>query len=104
SDMLARLAGDEFTVVLEGIGSVDSCEAVALKILEVLKKPFAVGGQLLPISASIGIAIGGAGATAESLAHEADAALYSSKRKGKSQVCVIELAATPARWRGTETG
>jgi diguanylate cyclase (GGDEF)-like protein/PAS domain S-box-containing protein len=93
SDMLARLAGDEFTVVLEAVGSVEHCEAIAAKILDVLKKPFVVCGQLLQISASIGVAMGGAGATPDALAHEADAALYSSKRNGKGRFCVIELAA-----------
>jgi diguanylate cyclase (GGDEF)-like protein len=96
SDMLARLAGDEFTVVLEAVGTINNCVAVARKILEVLQKPFIICRQELQISASIGVAFGGAEATAESLAHETDAALDSSKRKGKSRFCVIALAQKPA--------
>ncbi|MET0855653.1 MAG: diguanylate cyclase [Telluria sp.] len=99
SDMLARLAGDEFTVLLEGVANIEDCEAVAKKVLDVLKKPFSVCGQSVLVSASIGVALGGADATADKLTHEADAALYSSKRKGKSQFCVIALAAKPGQWR-----
>ncbi len=104
TDMLARLAGDEFTVVLEAVGSVANCEAVAAKILEVLEKPFLAGGQQLLISASIGVAFGGAGATAEALAQHADAALYASKRNGKRQYRVIELALPPAPAAATGSG
>ncbi|MET0858661.1 MAG: diguanylate cyclase [Telluria sp.] len=98
SDILARLAGDEFTVVLEGVGTVEDCEAVARKILDVLAKPFSVNGKAIQVSVSIGVALG-ADATADSLAHEADAALYTSKRKGKSQFCVIALASRTGPWR-----
>ncbi len=101
SDVLARLAGDEFTVVLEGVGTIDDCEAVGRKILDVLKTPFMVDGKALQVSASIGVALGGADATADSLGHEADAALYTSKRKGKSQFCVIALASRAGPWRET---
>jgi diguanylate cyclase (GGDEF)-like protein/PAS domain S-box-containing protein len=101
SDILARLAGDEFTVVLEGVGTVEDCEAVARKILDVLTKPFAVNGKAIQVSVSIGVALGGADATADSLAHEADAALYTSKRKGKRQFCVIALASRAGPWRET---
>lgn len=87
SDMLARLAGDEFTVVLEAVENIAGCELVATKILEALREPFYFEGRRLQISASIGIALadGNADTTPAALAVRADAALYTSKRKGKNQ-------------------
>ena len=84
TDLLARLAGDEFTIILESCGGHEGGERVAHKILQALAEPFATGVHRLQISASIGIALGGPRSTAASLGSNADAALYSAKRSGKN--------------------
>lgn len=85
TDMLARLAGDEFTIVLESVNSLGACERVAGKILEALQAPFDIAGKVLAVSASIGVAFSGASSTAESMASHADASLYSAKRAGRNR-------------------
>lgn len=84
TDMLARLAGDEFTVVLDAVDSAADCAVVANKMLTVLAAPFVVLGHRLAVSASIGVVLADATSTATSLTHHADAALYAAKRAGKT--------------------
>lgn len=94
TDMLARLAGDEFTIVLESVHSLAACERVASKILGAMEAPFVIDGNPLTVSASIGVAFSGAKASAESLASHADASLYSAKRAGRSRFhSVVESGA-----------
>lgn len=91
SDMLARLAGDEFTVILEAVSSSAACELVAKKILNVLRQPFMIGGRQVSVSTSIGVAFGCDGASAQALADHADKALYAAKRAGKNQFSVVSM-------------
>lgn len=92
TDMLARLAGDEFTVILEASGGFEGGERVAHKILQALAEPFITGPHRIQISASIGIALGGQRSTATSLGTSADAALYSAKRSGKNRFALLACA------------
>jgi diguanylate cyclase (GGDEF)-like protein/PAS domain S-box-containing protein len=68
TDLLARLAGDEFTVILESIGGIEGGERVAQKILRALAPPFITGSHRIQIGASIGIALGGHRSSAVMLA------------------------------------
>jgi diguanylate cyclase (GGDEF)-like protein len=92
TDLLARLAGDEFTVILESIGGIEGGERVAQKILQALATPFITGQHRIQIGASIGIALGGHRSTAVTLATSADAALYSAKRSGKNRFALLACA------------
>ena len=56
-DMVARLSGDEFTVILEGVNSQDEVEAVANRMLRQLSQPFHVDGKELYTSGSIGVIV-----------------------------------------------
>lgn len=56
TDTVSRLAGDEFTIILEGVGLPEEAILVAEKILAATAFPLQVGGQSLKISTSIGIA------------------------------------------------
>jgi diguanylate cyclase (GGDEF)-like protein len=55
TDMVARMGGDEFTVILENLIDTKYVELVAGKILTELKRPFKVFNKTLKISVSIGI-------------------------------------------------
>jgi diguanylate cyclase (GGDEF)-like protein/PAS domain S-box-containing protein len=90
TDLLARLAGDEFTVVLEAVDSLANCETIAYKIQQALLAPYHFDGRSLQISASIGIALADLNATVASLSMQADEALYSAKRKGKNRYAVLQ--------------
>jgi diguanylate cyclase (GGDEF)-like protein/PAS domain S-box-containing protein len=89
TDMLARLAGDEFTIVLESVNSLGACERVAGKILDALQTPFDIAGKALAVSASIGVAFSNAASSAGSLASHADASLYAAKRAGRNRFHVV---------------
>jgi diguanylate cyclase (GGDEF)-like protein len=94
SDTAARLAGDEFLVLLDGSTLDAGPERVAERLLEVLREPYdlqaQIGRQLL-VGASIGLAYG-QGASAEQLLADADVALYSAKTAGKNRFVVFESA------------
>jgi diguanylate cyclase (GGDEF)-like protein/PAS domain S-box-containing protein len=93
TDMLARLAGDEFTITLEAVTTPESCELVAKKILDVLSPPFMIASRPLVVSASIGIVFAGEQSSFQSLSHQADVALYSAKRSGKNRFSIVSEAA-----------
>lgn len=86
TDTVARLAGDEFVVLLEGVNGSEDAEQVADKIVEQVRAPMAVDGIELRVSTSIGIALhphGGELAPA-TLLRRADEALYEAKAAGRN--------------------
>lgn len=84
-DMVARWAGDEFTVLLSDISGVEDAVQVAHKILNAMEPDFDIEGQQLHISNSIGIALyPNDGSDAETLLKNADAALYRAKDSGRN--------------------
>ncbi|BEP42448.1 hypothetical protein GmRootV15_30370 [Variovorax sp. V15] len=89
TDMVARLAGDEFVLVLEGLGTPEAAAVVAEKIVDrVHTPPFVVDGQRVDVTTSIGIAFhraSGSSATAEELLARADVALYNAKAAGRDR-------------------
>jgi diguanylate cyclase (GGDEF)-like protein/PAS domain S-box-containing protein len=88
-DTVARLAGDEFVVLLEDLAAPSSVDAVVRKILAAMKPPFCVGEKSLAVSASIGVAIRGPGQEdADTLVQRADRALYSAKQRGRGSYVV----------------
>jgi diguanylate cyclase (GGDEF)-like protein/PAS domain S-box-containing protein len=91
-DSVARLAGDEFTVVLEGIVTAgrQSVLAIAETLLASLCQPFQIGAHSVRISASIGIAfhVPGVDVSADELLKIADTAMYEAKRAGKARICI----------------
>ena len=84
SDTVARLSGDEFTVILEGLRGVDDAQALASKLVETLRAPIALAGRLFVITASVGVAMWSDGETDDAeLLRRADTALYEAKRRGR---------------------
>ena len=86
SDTVARLAGDEFTVILEGPASLAEAQAVAAKLVEAVRAPMRIGGIPVAVSASIGVAMLEPGEhDATPLLRRADEALYEAKRRGRNR-------------------
>ncbi|MBI5006406.1 MAG: EAL domain-containing protein [Nitrosomonadales bacterium] len=85
SDTVARIGGDEFTVILPQLEDINHVEQVAEKIIEILAMPFSLGNETAFISASIGITLypDDAG-DAESLLKNADQAMYVAKGNGRN--------------------
>jgi diguanylate cyclase (GGDEF)-like protein len=103
-DLAARLGGDEFAVVLRGVTDGDVATQVARRLLDSLVEPFSVEGQLVRISASVGVSIAGVhGSDFASLLRAADRALYAAKAAGKGCSCVLDpITSEPEISRPTE--
>ena len=89
TDSVFRLAGDEFTVLLEAMSDTfGDARQVADKIVAEVSRPVAVEGTFAAVGASIGIAVftPAGSATPEELLKEADRQMYAAKRAGKGQV------------------
>jgi diguanylate cyclase len=85
SDTVSRHSGDEFLVLLTEVAQASDAALIAAKMLYVLSAASHVGAHVLHLSTSIGIAIYPEdGEDAETLIAKADAAMYSSKRSGRS--------------------
>ena len=86
---VARLAGDEFTVLIENYDSFSEVETIANNILRVINEPIQIENHTLQITTSIGIAAyPDAGDDAISLLQHADMAMYEAKNKGKNGISV----------------
>jgi diguanylate cyclase (GGDEF)-like protein/PAS domain S-box-containing protein len=93
SDLVARIAGDEFTVLLNDVHADSDVELVARKILAALRQPFVLGRLTLDVSATIGAALADApGATPKALAEVADRALYAAKGAGRATYAILRLS------------
>jgi diguanylate cyclase (GGDEF)-like protein len=92
SDTAARLAGDEFVVLVEGAPLDAGPQHIAERLLEVLREPYDLNGRVgrqLSVSASIGVAYG-LRDTAEQLLADADIALYAAKSAGKNRYVLFQ--------------
>ncbi|MBC7822513.1 MAG: GGDEF domain-containing protein, partial [Candidatus Parcubacteria bacterium] len=86
SDLVARLGGDEFVIILPTILNVQDVTRVAEKILATLSQPFAISGQTIFVTTSIGISIFPHNSEEiETLLQQADEAMYQAKGLGKNQ-------------------
>ena len=80
SDTVARLSGDEFTIILEDVLSADSVARFSQKILQALTQGFKVSGRDFFITGSIGVALyPNDGTDMATLLKSADAAMYAAK-------------------------
>jgi diguanylate cyclase (GGDEF)-like protein len=94
-DLVARLGGDEFAVLLDHRPA--DAEPAGHRILATLRQPFMIDGHRIAVGASIGLVAPEPGEplSADALLRRADAAMYSSKRRGKGSL---------ARYAGTAEG
>ena len=84
-DTVARFGGDEFVVLLDDVASEKDIGVVAQKVLEALAPPFAIDGQDLYITASIGVSLyPNDGEDSTTLLKNADIAMYRAKDLGKN--------------------
>jgi diguanylate cyclase (GGDEF)-like protein/PAS domain S-box-containing protein len=90
-DLVARVGGDEFAVLVEGVASPDSATGFAEKLLERMRTPIAVEGKARLVGTSIGIAYSHGLADAKALVLAADQALYAAKAAGRGNWMLREL-------------
>ncbi|MVO15694.1 GGDEF domain-containing protein [Parasedimentitalea huanghaiensis] len=86
TDTVARVGGDEFVLIIDGLLDRSRLDSIASRLIEQLEVPIPFGGEMCRISASIGTALSpsGGGVEAARLLHEADVALYAAKRAGRA--------------------
>jgi len=86
TDIVARLAGDEFVIVAEGLHGLQDAEAIANSILGKVRKPWHIDSHTLTVTSSIGIALSSANnLDATQLLATADKALYIAKENGRDR-------------------
>jgi diguanylate cyclase (GGDEF)-like protein/PAS domain S-box-containing protein len=91
TDIVARHAGDEFVIVLEGIADEAEAMAVANKVVTVMRPVFDVLGTSINVTTSVGVALFGGGLQEmPALLSLADRALYEAKSKGRDQVRIAQ--------------
>ena len=87
SDIVGRLGGDEFSIVMEGVRRPQYAAVVAAKIVSAMRRPFVLAQENMTItlSTSVGLAVCGheAGLTPSALLKRADGALYEAKAAGR---------------------
>ncbi|MGD0193622.1 MAG: diguanylate cyclase [Candidatus Dormibacteria bacterium] len=95
-DLAARIGGDEFGMLLDGMRHFSDAAVVADRIIETLRRPIPIGDAMVTIGASVGVAVVEDAADApepEELMRRADMAMYLAKRQGKNRVVVFDDAA-----------
>ncbi|MGC2047725.1 MAG: EAL domain-containing protein [Gallionella sp.] len=86
SDTVSRLSGDEFTVILSEIPDTRHTDSVAQKIVNRLAMPYHIAGEIVHVSASIGISLFPDDASdISTLMKNADQAMYDAKSKGRNR-------------------
>ncbi|NHZ33548.1 sensor domain-containing diguanylate cyclase [Massilia rubra] len=91
TDSVARLAGDEFVAIFEGVSNDAEPAILAGKILDMARTPFLCAGKQVQVTTSVGIAIGGGDASMEDYLALSDEALYAAKNDGRNRFAIRRL-------------
>jgi diguanylate cyclase (GGDEF)-like protein/PAS domain S-box-containing protein len=89
-DTVARIGGDEFTLLLDGVVTEQSAAMVAERVQSSLAQPFSIDGHQLFVTASIGISLSTPRMTAAELLRNADIAMYDAKRRGRARYALFD--------------
>jgi diguanylate cyclase (GGDEF)-like protein len=91
-DTLARLYGDEFVILCEDLGDPSQADSIAARVDGAMVDPFALSDREVSITASIGLAFAGRGSDdPEQLLHDADRAMYRTKRQRAAPRQLLDL-------------
>jgi diguanylate cyclase (GGDEF)-like protein/PAS domain S-box-containing protein len=92
-DTLARMGGDEFVALFDGVDSEAGARSIAARIIDRVSQPFSCRGSLLHPKASIGIVLcGEPDVPSDELISRADRAMYAAKRQGGNLAIVFDAS------------
>jgi len=92
-DTLSRFGGDEFVAILADLETVQDCEPILNRMLEVAEEPVIIRDYILKVSASMGVTIyPDDDSDADKLIRHADQAMYVSKQRGKNRYHFFDTA------------
>ncbi len=89
SDSVARIGGDEFLIILEGIHDVAEAASMAERMRIVASEPVSIPGGSARVTLSIGVTLVAPGETVDSVVDRSDTGMYAAKRGGRNQVVVM---------------
>jgi diguanylate cyclase (GGDEF)-like protein/PAS domain S-box-containing protein len=93
NDILARLGGDNFAILMPRLDQTDAAVSTAGRLLDVINKPYLIDGRTMRLTASIGAAVyPGNGDTPGALLSNAWAAMLRAKKEGPGRLCFFEHA------------
>jgi len=88
-DVVARVGGDEFAVMLAGLGEEDEARVLATRLAWAVEHEYRTAGQKIPLRVSMGVALGhDYDRSAEKLLSDAETAMYSAKSAGEARLVV----------------
>lgn len=88
-DMIARMGGDEFLVILSGVHDLDQAVGIAEKVRLAAEVPISIEDGSVTSTLSIGVTLSGPGEPADRIVARADDAMYEGKRAGRNRVIPI---------------
>jgi diguanylate cyclase (GGDEF)-like protein/PAS domain S-box-containing protein len=91
-DTVARIGGDEFTVLLDGVESIEEAREIASRTQIALSKPFRIEGREIVVTASVGIAVSDPASRSGELLRNADIAMYNAKRDGTARHAIFNTS------------
>jgi diguanylate cyclase (GGDEF)-like protein len=90
-DLVARMGGDEFSIILNHVPNRPKLEIIVRRILKSISEPYIRGNATLVIGVSIGVSIYASNISdSDVMMKEADTAMYSVKKKGKGHFCFFD--------------
>ncbi len=89
-DTVARIGGDEFVILLEGVRGPGDAEALASVITRAVQVPVTISDHEVVPTVSAGLAVGEPDSTAEDLLRDADTAMYSAKQSGHARLRIYD--------------
>ncbi len=92
-DSVSRHGGDEFTLLLGGLHSLEQCQQAVARIHQAIAEPYFINGQAVSIGASSGLTVYPLDdADADTLLRHADHAMYQAKLAGKNRYCLFDVS------------
>ncbi len=100
-DVLARVGGDEFVVLMPGITDGAAAEAMSVRVRDALSRPFLIARHTVTIGASVGVHVASGAADPDQALRAADHAMYEIKRAGGGRLGIATASASTGRHRAS---